>query len=210
MKKLLLSAFLLLSGFTAAPAADLLNDAHDEHNAQYKQAFVGFGAGVDFSGQFTSLDVAGVFDGISADGIAGGLHGEYLFATGAFRVGPYIYGGLSDVNTQLAGIDVLQQDHYVGGGIKAGVVAFQTALVSVHAGYEWAGWSSDLPGAPDIDVTSFVLGGGVETMVTRNVSVGLTADYLIPDQIEAGGTDVTSALEDSEQLRVQARVTWRQ
>lgn len=209
MKRLLISAFLLLSGITAAAAADLLTDGHDEAHAPYKQAFVGFGAGIDLGGQFTSIDIGGAFDGISADGLVVGAHAEYLFAHGSFRFGPYIEGGLSDVNTQIGGADVLTQDHYFGAGLKAGIVAYQTALISVHAGFERAKWSSDLfSGHATVD--SWKLGGAVETMVAPNVSLGLNLDYLRPENVDVDGFDATSLLKDSEQGRALLRVTWRQ
>src|SRR6185503_4648314 len=196
----------------SAYASDLggLKDSprNDADYTPHAAAFVGLGVGVHGGGQFTNIDILDQFDGIGADGLVGGIHAEYLFAVGGFRVGPYAEGGFSNVNTEIGGTDILNQDSYFGGGIKAGHV-FGNALIFGRVGYEWAQWSSDVFSG-DIDVDSLVLGGGVDFMIARNVSVGLSADYLVPLNVEAGGTDVTDFVDESESLRVLARVTWRQ
>ena len=194
----------------SANATDLFGSA-DNHPAPPKIAFEGLAIGVHGGGQFTSIDVAGVFDGISADGLVGGAHAEYLFSAGRFRIGPYVEGGWSNVNTELTGLgDLLHQEYYYGGGLKAGFTVYNSSLIYARGGYEWAVWQTDIPGVGDIDFESFVIGGGVETMVSENVSIGLGADYLIPNDVSVAGTNVTSFVEDSEQLRVLGRLTWRQ
>jgi opacity protein-like surface antigen len=209
MKKLLLSALLFVAAAGQAFAADLFTGDHSPDTPHYV-AFDGLAVGIHGGGQMTSIDVAGVFDGISADGLVGGVHAEYLFTAGRFRIGPWGELSLSDVNTELSGFDVLSQDYAYSGGIKVGVTAWGASLISMRAGYEMAQWSSDIPGVGDIDVGSWLLGAGVETMVAEHVSLGIQADYLVPHEVTALGVDVTSFVEDSEQGRVLARLTWRQ
>lgn len=194
-----------------ANAADLGKNG-DPTSADYhyaSPAFQGFGIGVHGGGQFTNIDVYDQFDGIGADGLIGGLHAEYLFAMGNFRVGPYVEGGLSNVNTEIGGQDLLNQDWNIGGGVKAGVVLWNATLVYGKAGYEFSKWSIAEDEA-EADVESVVLGGGVETMLAQNVSIGLEANYVVPMNIEVEDQDLTDYLEESESIRALARITWRQ
>jgi opacity protein-like surface antigen len=208
----------VLALFMSAPAlsADLGGNGDPTSSDHgYKAAFQGLGIGVHGGGQFTNVEIGEgdfSFDGVGADGLVGGIHGEYLFAMGSFRVGPYVEGSLSNVNTNIEGfggeLDLLNQEYYYGGGVKAGMVAFNSALIYARAGIERAKW--EFAEAIDVDVDSFVLGGGVETMVTSNVSVGLGLDYVTPFNIEADGHDVTDLFEETESFRGTLRLTWRQ
>jgi opacity protein-like surface antigen len=198
--------------FAAAPAlatdlsgrGEQLNDYPIERNV-----FQGFGVGVHGGGQFTNIDIMDQFDGIGADGLVGGIHAEYLFGFGSLRVGPYIEGGISNVNTEIQGQDLINQDHYYGGGIKAGAVVWNSTLVYGKLGYEWSKWSI-LDDEADADVESVVLGAGIETMLMPHVSLGLEASYITPLNIEVEGDDITDLLEESESLRVIGKVSWRQ
>lgn len=209
MKKLLISTLLLVAAAGQAFAADIFSE-DSRHDTPNYIAFDGLAVGVHGGGQMTSIDVAGVFDGISADGLIGGVHAEYLFTAGRFRIGPWAELNFSDVNTELLGIDLLSQDHAYSGGVKFGVTAWGASLISGRVGYEVAQWSSDIPGVGDIDVGSWVFGVGVETMIAANVSFGIQGDILLPNEVTALGTNVTDLVEDSEQGRVVARLTWRQ
>ena len=82
-------------------------------------------------------------------------------------------------------------------------------LVCARFGYDWSQWSSDIPGAPNADVGSWLLGACIETMVTPQISVGLGGDYLAVHDANLGGTDVTSFVEDSEMGRVKLRLNYR-
>ena len=211
MGKLSISTLAVAAFFAASPAlsADLGNQG-DTTSANYvsgKPAFQGGGVGVDLGGQFTNIDVADQFDGVGADGIAGGGHAEYLFALGAFRIGPEIWGGLSNVNVDLGGTDILNQDYYYGGGVKAGYVTGAT-LIYAHGGYEWSKWT--FADDYDVDVGSILVGGGIEHMVASNVSLGLEANYIVPVDVDVEGEDITQWVDKSESLRVLGRVTWRQ
>lgn len=210
------AAVAALAIFVASPAsASDLGGMKDDHvgtpDIDGRPAFIGLGIGVQGGGQFTNIDINDEFDGIGADGLVGGLHAEYLFGfgLGRFRVGPYVEGGISNVNVEIGGFDALNQDAYYGGGLKAGVVAFGSSLISARIGLERALWSTDFSDI-DINVDSVVIGAGIETMVARNVSIGLTLDYLTPFNIEADGHDLTDLLDETEGFRGMARITYRQ
>jgi outer membrane immunogenic protein len=200
-----------LAAFFASPAlsADLKGGDPTSSDYHSKPAFEGLGIGINGGGQFTNIDVYDQFDGIGADGLVGGAHAEYLFALGQFRVGPYIDGGFSNVNTEIGGVDLLNQDWYFGGGVKAGITVYGSTLIYGKVGYEIAKWSI-LDDEAEADVDSAVLGGGVETMIAQNVSLGLEANYVVPLNIEVEDHDITNALEESESLRALLRLTWRQ
>jgi opacity protein-like surface antigen len=228
MKNLTSTSFAAIAaGFLAfsAPAArssDLLDGLNEPAPAQTRTYFQGLAVGVDGGGQFTSIAIdgnpAGIpieFDGISADGLIGGAHVEYLFAVDRFRLGAYGEGGFSNVNTTLEtpGFDgdVLKMDHYYGAGLKAGVTVGGSTLLFARAGYDWSQWSSDLPGVDEkADAGSWLVGGGIETMIGENVSLGLGGDYLFPHDVDVEGFDATPFVEDSEMLRIKAKLTWRQ
>lgn len=201
----------------SANAADLgggLKDDAVENAYTGKAPFVGIGIGIQAGGQFTNIDIADKFDGIGADGLVGGLHLEYLVGIGKLRAGAYVEGGLSNVNVSITDYsgsdhDALIQDYYYGGGVKGGFILGSSTLVYGRLGYERAGWSTDFDDSVEITVDSLVLGGGIETMVNGNLSIGLGVDYLVPMNIEAEGHDITDLFEESEGLRVMARATWR-
>jgi outer membrane immunogenic protein len=200
-----------LTLFIAAPAsATDLGTKGDPTSAHYvSPAFQGVGIGVHGGGQFTNIDIYDQFDGIGADGLIGGAHAEYLFAVGGnFRVGLYAEGGISNVNTEIGGFDLLNQDWYTGAGIKAGPVFSNSTLVYGKLGYEYSKWSI-AEDAAEADVESVVVGGGVETMIAENVSLGLEANYVVPLSIEVESKDVTDYLEESESIRALARITYR-
>lgn len=171
--------------------------------------FSGLGVGVELGGQFVAIDIEDEFDGIAADGIAGGVHAEWLFGTASWRLGPYAQFGLSNVGVEISGDDVLTMDRYYGAGAKAGVV-FNRTLLSIHAGYELQDWSVDLGGdETDIDTGWWNVGGGVEFMVSETHSIGLDVSYLMLNTAEIDDEDIGDALEESEALRVLFRATWR-
>jgi hypothetical protein len=211
-----IAAIATLFSVSAASASDLLDGLNEPAPAQSQTYFSGIAVGIDGGGQFTSVQLngfGGSFDGISSDGVIGGAHAEYLFAVDRFRFGAYGEGGFSNVNTRLEtpgpSGDLLKQDSYYGTGLKAGVTAGGSTLLFARVGYDWSQWDF-AEGVADADVGSWLIGGGVETMISENLSFGLGADYLLVDDVEAAGADYTSVFEDSEMLRVKARLTWRQ
>lgn len=216
-----MAALVAASFFAGAAGATDIFDARNDALADPVQArtyFSGIAVGIDGGGQFTSVQLNNpsgpeFFDGISSDGLIGGAHMEYLFAAGRFRAGPYAEGGFSNVNTDLdfggGSLDLLQQDSYYGAGLKAGVTVYGSTLVFGRVGYDWSQWDF-AEGVADADAGYWLIGGSIETMISENVSLGLGADYLIVDDVEAAGADLTEIFEDSEMLRIKARLTWRQ
>lgn len=203
---------------TSANAADLRGGGYKDENPGNpgyleetpSHHFVGLAVGIHGGMQFTNINIDDQFDGIGADGFAGGVHAEYLINLGGrLRVGPYIEGGLSNVNVEFQGDDIIEQKHYYGGGIKAGVTAFGASLIYARLGYERALWEAGFGGgnSTDVDVDSLVAGVGIATMIREHVSFGLGIDYVAPLSIEADGQDINE-LEDSEGLRGMARITY--
>jgi len=206
----------LFVGLAPADAADFGSakdiDARDRGFIAASEApFIGLGVGASLGGHFASIDIADEFDGISADGITYDAHAEWLFgySSTSWRFGPYAEIGGSTVNTELSDRDVLALDHFYGVGAKFGLVFNQT-LVSVHAGYEWQQWGSDLVDI-DVDTGWWNVGAGIETLVAKNFSVGLKASYLILNDAEGDEVgDITDLIDESEALRIQLRATFRQ
>jgi opacity protein-like surface antigen len=207
----------VLALFMSAPAlsADILgNGDPTSSDHAYKAAFQGLGIGVHGGGQFTNVEIGEgdfSFDGVGADGLAGGVHGEYLFAFGgSFRVGPYCEGGFSNVNTNVetpkGDLDLLNQEHYYGCGAKAGAVVGD-ALFYARIGVERSKW--EFAEEIDVDVDSYVIGAGIEAMIADNVSLGLSGDYITPFNIEAEGHDLTKFFDETESFRGLVRLTYR-
>jgi outer membrane immunogenic protein len=178
-----------------------------------RNPFAGLAIGVHGGGQFNATkldDGENSFDGISSDGFVGGAQLEYLFSADKFRFGPYLEGGFSNVDTNLnlVGLSAeLNQDHYYGLGVKAGVMVTPLTMVFARAGYEWSKYNltADNTGInfidEDADVGVWKVGGGVQTMVAPDVSLAVNVDYLMVDDIEAVGEDLTKFLDESEGLR---------
>ncbi len=181
-----------------------------------RNPFGGFYLGAQVGGQFTNIDIAppGLdFDGIGADGLIGGLHAGYNACVNRVCFGPYVEGGFGAVNSSINGTDIVSQDYYVQGGVMLGYMVGKASLISVHGGYDYAKWSSEVLTAynqdDDITVSSFVVGGGVDTMLTSNISLGLKVDYLMFSNVDANDQDYTDFLDQSESLRAQLRLTYR-
>ncbi len=201
----------MLAFSTAASAADIgsYKDTPATQTYGERNPFLGFNSSINGGGQFGNLDLLNTFDGIGNDGLVGGAHIGYNLGFGRVVLGAYAEGGFSDVNTEIAGIDLLNMDSYLQAGILVGYLFTPATMASLHAGYEWQQWSSDLPGAPDIEATAFAVGGGIDTLIREHVSLGIKVDYLPLDSMDIGGTDVTQFVEESESFRAVARLTYR-
>jgi outer membrane immunogenic protein len=212
MQKLLIGVIAAFLGAIApAYAADLKGngDPTGAEYTNYRAAFQGLSAGIGIGGEFVNIDILDQFDGIGADGLVGQVHADYLFAAGSFRVGPYVEGGISNVNTEINGQDLLNQDYFFGGGLQIGYVVWNSTMLYVQGGGQWSKWDI-AEGAADADVFSVKLGGGVDTMVADHVSLGLNLAYVTPIDIEVDGTDLTDFLEESEGFVGLLRLSYRQ
>lgn len=214
MKNIAIALAVLIAFAAPVKAADMFTPDTADYEAPV-YAFTGFALGIDGGGQFTAIqlndpDGPFEFDGIASDGLIGGGHIEYLFAVDRFRLGAYGEGGFSNVNTTINGTDLQTMDHYYGIGLKAGVTVYGGTLLYMRGGYDWSQWSSEIPGEDEkADVGAWLIGGGIETMVADHWSIGLGGDYLIVDDVEFDGADETAYVEDSETLRIKARLTRR-
>lgn len=210
MKTILLSLAVAAGIAGTASAADLGGSYKDDGvNVELsRNPFAGFYFGIQAGGEFVNIDVYDQFDGIGADGLIGGVHAGYNFASGRFVFGPYVEAGLSNVNTEVGGQDLLVQDWYGQLGMLAGYVVGKSTLISIHAAYDHSEWGSDF-GNLDLQVGAVALGGGVETMVADHVSLGLKLDYLVPVSVDANGADITDYVEKSEGFRGQLKLTYR-
>ena len=219
MKNIAIALAMLAAFITPAQASDLFTPDQVQYEAP-TYAFTGFGVGIDGGGQFNATQIncpdnqkcAGAFfDGISSDGLIGGAHAEYLFAVDRFRLGAYVEGGFSNVNTDVnfggGDFDLLQQDSYYGVGLKAGVTIFGNTLLYARAGYDWSQWT--VFETEDADVGSLLFGGGIEAMVADHWSLGLGVDYMLVNDVEAAGADLSDLFDDSEMLRAKMALTRR-
>lgn len=233
MKNIAIALAALIAFAAPVKAADMFTPDTADYEAPV-YAFTGFGLGIDGGGQFNAWDVNAEdceegecvplfdFDGISSDGLLIGAHLEYLFAVERFRLGAYGEGGFSNVNTSLdvqgeGGFseDLLTQDSYYGAGLKAGVTVYGGTLLYGRFGYDWSQWTAREPAEDgfvdiDADVGSWLIGGGIDTMIADRWSLGLGVDYLIVDDVDAAGADLSDILGDSEMIRAKVRLTYRQ
>lgn len=207
-----------MSFFTvSAGAADILspNSNYTGPDLDAPYAFSGLAIGVDGGGQFNAWDIdAGTFsfDGISSDGLIGGVHADYLFALNRnMRLGVYAEGGWSDVATSFSapGFSAeLKQDTYYGGGAKIGATVHGT-FVYLRGGYDRSQWTISAPG---FDVSagadSWLFGGGIDTMVSDHVSFGGGVDYLVVDDADVAGESLKEFLGNSEIIRARARLSY--
>lgn len=217
---ILFAAIALIFGASAAYPADVFSskDVPEQRVVEdTTNPFAGFYAGVDVGGQFTSIAISvpgsgldEAFDGLSNDGFTFGGHGGYNQCFGRVCFGPYFEGGWSDGKTTFADVDVLKFEDYIQAGALIGVQVGKSTFVSVGLGYEWQGWeASNGRDAVDVDAEAISYNAGVETLIASNVSFGVKVDYLDYRNVEADGTDLSDYLEDTEALRVRARITVR-
>jgi hypothetical protein len=180
--------------------------------------FAGVYGGVNGGGQFTSIAISAdpydeAFDGLSNDGFVGGGHLGFNACVGRICFGPYFEGGWSNGETTFADIDVLKFKSYRQVALVVGSQVGRETFVSVHGGYEWQDWeagAAELGGVLDVEVGMWALGAGIETMVVSNVSFGVKFDYLVLDTAEVDGLgDIGGYLDDTEALRIQAKLSYR-
>lgn len=222
MKNIAIALAALVAFAAPVKAADMFTPDTADYEAPV-YAFTGFGLGIDGGGQFNATQLNGEFegeesevpfsfDGVSSDGLVGGAHLEYLFAVERFRLGAYGEGGFSNVNTDVEigseSGDLLKQDSYYGTGLKVGATVYGGTLLYARAGYDWSQWKAFEE--VDADVGSWLIGGGIDTMIADRWSLGLGVDYLIVDDVDAAGKDLSDIFEDSEMIRAKVRLTYRQ
>ncbi len=210
MKRIMTTACLAaMIAASPALAADLPASGHQiDVPATKGTAFTGLSLYVFGGGEIYNVGAAD-FDGIGADGLTGGLGVTYDAVCGAttLRCGVWAEGGASSVAVTYGGHDLLRQDYFGGAGVRAGVV-LGNSLVYGRAGYVLTEWSSDLT-SDGIGTRSWLLGGGIETQIGPRWSVGASMDYLLLDEANVGGHNVTAAIDEAEALRATLRVIYR-
>lgn len=167
---------------TGALATDLGGSAKDSFSSVNKVDFSGLYVGVGAGGQFVNLEVGdGVFDGIGADGLVGEAVVGFDVRRGSFVFGPRVIGAVTNVNTEIMGLDLANIDAYLNIGGRAGVV-FNRTLLYVHGGYEMLWLSSDIPGLDaaldDADTNAATVGIGLETMISNGLSFTVEGTYV--------------------------------
>jgi outer membrane immunogenic protein len=218
--RILLTIGLVLGMLHGANAADtyasMKNGTAATVLAPEPNPFAGLYAGLSVGGQFTDITLTDgsqeLFSGISADGFVYGGHIGYNFPVGQFVAGPYAEFAFSDVAVSVLGEDILTMDDYVQLGAMIGARTSKSTLVSIHAAREWQTWTAGGAfglGETEADVTAWVIGAGIDTMVATNVSVGVKLDYVMLDSIDAAGHSFDRYLEDTDALRATARLTYR-
>lgn len=197
-------------GIASASAADIGNigqavDKAAASGTPFAGGYLGAHAGVEF----TAIELNDIADGIASHGLTGGIHGGFRWVVApGMRAGVWAEGGISGVNTTLGNADLLMQDWYGAGGLDLCLVRSKTAFCG-RGGYQFAQWGSDFT-TSTADVRSWLLGASIETMISNNVSAGLTADYLILHNARFDGTDIEPLIRGTEGLRVLGRLTFQQ
>jgi outer membrane immunogenic protein len=220
--RIIASLLFLLLAFPAA-AADLGNSVKDVTIITqitpnpFSGIYVGVMAGAQ-STDITFTDTRGDdYSGLNADGFLVGGHLGYNVCTGRLCFGIETEGAFSDVALHLGDFgDVLQMEDYIQLTGHIGVRAGESSMLYVKGGYEWQNWTAGIDGSPstDISATAAVIGGGIKTIVSPQLAIGLEADYLILDEFDVDGKpagfndDLNDAFEDSDAWRVKLRASW--
>lgn len=178
--------------------------------------FGGFYAGVDIGGQFTNITITDphtdneLVDGLGGDGLVYGGNVGFNIAAGRFVFGPYVRAGFSSVSSEILGLEV-SMDNYIQTGALVGIQLGNSSLVSFRVGYEWSQWEASGGGDKiEADVSGLVFGGGIETLLAPQVSLGLDVDYVTFTNIEADGIgDLSEILDKSDALRVTLGLKYR-
>lgn len=201
----------LLTSVDPVNAADFPSTKDSVDEVAAKNPFAGLYFGVNAGGQFTSIAFSHpgydeLFDGISNDGLVLGGHAGFNLCPGRVCVGLRLEGGWSDGETTFADIEILRFDAYRQITAEVAALVGKSTLVGLHAGYEWQDWT--VGNATDAEVGVWVVGVGLQTLISQQTAFGVRADYLMLDDAEVGGFDASDLLEDSEALRIQATITY--
>lgn len=192
--------------FLAALSAALL--LASPASAQKSWTGCGLTAIGGYSATKTEVNVASVLvlDGLGGDGPTYGIGAVCDYQTGSVVVGAFIDHTWSDADFNLrlstlafsAGIEQLTTV-----GARAG---YDTggALIYALAGYGWGDVGASLITLPD--VSGWVVGGGIETRIGDQVTIGAEyRAYLFESESLAGGL----ASMETTHHTVTARLTWR-
>jgi hypothetical protein len=218
--RIIVALFTILIALAPARAADTYSSkdslAVGEVVSVDSNPFAGFAVGVMGGAQYTDITISDggqdVFSGISADGFTFGGHVGFNFCVGRICAGPYGKFAWSDVSVTLIGEDILTMDDYAQLGLQVGTLVGKSSYIGVHAGHEWQNWTAGGNlglGEVEGDAAGWAVGADFETLVSTEVSFGISVDYVMLDDIEFGGKDLTRYLDDTDALRVELKLTYR-
>ncbi|WP_428028499.1 outer membrane protein [Altererythrobacter sp.] len=199
MKKMVFGAALLLS-FPAAA------QAQDDADGAWSGIYFGAEAGVDnyelsAKGDLGLVDpaLAGLeasFDGLSGDGVAGGIYAGYNMGFGGGFVAVEGFAGLSDASMGVSasdGVDTLSvtakaRESY---GVAGRIGAKLSRSTVIYARGGWVNTRFKVSASDGVDTFSesetedgFQYGGGLESMIGPKMSI--RAEYVISDYGSAG------------------------
>lgn len=175
MRRILL-AFSALSLSTGAYAADRVIPEGSGHDWSGFYVGVGTGAGAVVH----DVDLAGLlgFDGIGGEGVFGEVSVGYDRLVGPrFLVGAFLDGRLGNIGTRLeipGGAIDAEARYGFDAGVRLGYLVTPSTLAYVLGGYSWQRF--ELASSPagldfDWDADGYVLGAGIETALTGNLTL---------------------------------------
>ena len=153
----------------------------------------------------------GSLDGIGGEGVRGEISAGYDYDFGSFVAGIMVdahYGnGKSELNLNLGGPSInfdAKADYGFDILARAGMKVNESTLAYVLGGYSWQNFeveaSATGQGSATVaewDVNGFTIGGGLETAVTSNVTVGFEYRYTQFEDadFDLGGIDVETSMQ---------------
>jgi outer membrane immunogenic protein len=148
-------------------------------------------------------------DGIGGEGVRGEINAGYDYDFGSFVAGIQVDAHYGDIKSELdldfggSSVDIDATADYGFDIIaRAGMKVNESTLAYVLGGYSWQNFEIDLPSgviADDVewDVNGFSIGGGLETAVTSNMTVGFEYRYTQFEDadLDLGGLDVGTSMQ---------------
>lgn len=169
--------------------------------------FIGLGVGGQATDITISTPYSGDFSGISADGFTASVHGGWNFGGGLLYFGPEVELGTGDANVEFGPFgDILEMETFANLVATAKWRFNPSAYAGIRGGYELQYWSAI--GNTDIETGWWLVGGELGASIAPGVTVKVTADYLMLDEVEIDGATndaITDVLEETDAFRVQLR-----
>lgn len=153
----------------------------------------------------------GSFDGIGGEGVRGEISAGYDHDFGSFVAGIMVdahYGnGKTEFDLNFGGPSIgfdAKADYGFDVLARAGMKVNESTLAYVLGGYSWQNFEADVSftglGSATIaewDVNGFTIGGGLETAVTSNVTVGFEYRYTQFEDadLDLDGLDVETSMQ---------------
>lgn len=179
--------------------------------------WTGFHIGVLTGGQFSNTEVVieeFKFDGIGSDGIVGCVRGGYDYVLpkqDRIIVGLAVEGCISDVETEFSGAGkTLTIDEDYSGAVTGRVGFLLWPHTAAFAKGGWRHSEVNLPmGAPDLTFDGFVVGGEIESFISRNFVLNVGFDYTAFGEENITFDEDEKVTFDREELRGLVGVSYR-